>query len=66
MPTHGGYNKKRIKLVESGGEYESIYACAQELGICETGISAQLRGKCKSYKGLHFEYVEDSEEKINE
>ena len=54
----GGRNKRAIRIIESGGEYISQEDCARTLGFNVTGINAQLRGRIKSYKKLHFEYID--------
>lgn len=57
--------KKQVKVVETKETFESINECTRKLGemynikFYDTGISQVLRGRRKSYKGFHFEYVAD-------
>lgn len=50
--------KQRVLCVETGDIYESLMDCERALGINHGGVSAVLRGKCKTFKGYHFERVE--------
>lgn len=50
-------HKSAVKCVETGKIYSSIKEAAEDIGGNPTGISSMLCGHLKSYKGLHFEYV---------
>lgn len=44
-----------VKVIETGKIYDSIRACARDLGCCQTDICRCLSGKTKQVKGYHFE-----------
>lgn len=50
-------NKKKIVCIETGCIYESVKSAAESIGARPTSISAMLKGRQKSVKGLHFEYL---------
>lgn len=47
----------RVRVVETGEEFESIRACGRATGLDQSEICAYLNGKQKSVKGYHFEKV---------
>jgi len=53
-----GKPKKRIRVVETGDEFESQNACAKIYGLQISGISNCLNGIAKQHKGYTFEYVD--------
>jgi putative heme iron utilization protein len=59
MKTHRARpnHKSAVRCVETGKVYKSIKEAAIDISGNPTGISAMLTGHLKSYKGLHFEYV---------
>lgn len=46
-----------VKVIETGKNYDSIRACARDIGCYQTDISKCLSGKAKQVKGYHFERV---------
>lgn len=50
-------HKSAVRCLETGKVYPSIKEAAIDICGNPTGISAMLTGHLKSYKGLHFEYV---------
>lgn len=56
---------KRILCEELNLEFDSIKECTEyfllnsEIKIIRSGISRNLRGEIKHYKGYHFKYIED-------
>ena len=50
-------HRSAVRCVETGKVYKSIKEAAYDISGNPTGISAMLTGHLKSYKGLHFEYV---------
>lgn len=50
-------HKSAVRCIETGKVYSSIKEAAEDIGGNPTGISAMLCGHLKSYKGLHFEFV---------
>lgn len=44
-----------VKVIETGRVYDSIRACARDLGCYQTDICRCLSGKTKQVKGYHFE-----------
>lgn len=58
-----GYKGKRVRCIETNAIYRSATEAAKANNICYSLLSDVCRGKWKSAKGLHFEYV-DSEKKV--
>ena len=54
---------KRVLCLETNKIYNSATEAAKANNICQSLVSDVCRGKWKSAKGLHFEYV-DSEKKV--
>lgn len=52
-------NKKRVKCIETGIVYDSGKEAAEAMGLDPSHISKVCRGKLKSHKGFHFEFVEE-------
>lgn len=48
-----------IRIVEDGREFRSQNECARAIQGETKNIQACLKGRCKTHKGYHFEYVED-------
>lgn len=46
-----------VRVVETGEAYNSLRACARDIGCSQTDISQYLAGKRISVKGYHFEYA---------
>lgn len=53
----GPYSQRKVRIVETGEEFESISACARYIGGDRTHISDCLDGKLKTHKGYHFEEI---------
>ena len=53
-PTHF----KRVRCVETGKIYNSQSEAAQEYGITQAAISAVCKGKNKTAKKMHWEFVD--------
>lgn len=47
----------KVKVIETGKVYNTYVECAKAMGLNPNAISKCVRGKCKSYKGYHFEQV---------
>lgn len=47
----------RVRVVETGEEFESIRACGRATGCDQSEICAYFRGEQKSVRGLHFEKI---------
>ena len=45
----------KVRIVETGEEFESLTNCANHVGGQKSGISACLLGKKKTHKGYHYE-----------
>lgn len=58
-----GCKGKRVRCIETNAIYRSAREAAKVNNICYSLLSDVCRGKWKSAKGLHFEYV-DSEKKV--
>lgn len=50
-------HSKQIMIIETGEVFDSISDCARYIRGDFRNISACLRGKQKSHRGYHFEYV---------
>lgn len=51
-------NKKQpIKCIETNQTFNSICECAKQMNLSKGTIGLVLKGKRKSYKGLHFKYI---------
>lgn len=50
-------NKKKVVCIETGDIYESVKAAAESIGADPSSVSSMLKGRQKSVKGLHFEYL---------
>ena len=48
----------KVRIVETGEEFDSLTDCADYIGGFKTAISACLRGVVKTHKGYHYELVE--------
>lgn len=65
IPTNTSWGRKgrRVLCLETNKIYNSATEAAKANNICHSLVSDVCRGKWKSAKGLHFEYV-DSEKKV--
>lgn len=50
--------RKRVVCIETGEVFESVKSAGESLGVNPSNISAILKGRQKSVKGLHFKYWE--------
>lgn len=55
----GLYKTKPIRIIETGEVFDSIRACADAINGRPEDISHYFEGRRGSYKGLHFEYVNE-------
>lgn len=46
-----------IVVIETGETYDSIRACARDIGCYQTDICKYLRGELRHVKGYHFERI---------
>lgn len=46
-----------IRVIETGETYDSIRACARDIGCYQTDICKYLRGDLQHVKGYHFERI---------
>lgn len=46
-----------VRVIETGNTYDSIRACARDLGCYQSDISRCLRGKSQQVNGYHFERI---------
>lgn len=53
--------RKAIKCIETGKTYISISEAARDTHINPKTISANLTGRAKGAKGMHFEYLSEEE-----
>lgn len=60
-------NKVRVRIVETGQEFNSIKECAEYLGVNPNRVNRSLSG-CRAGQrlhGVHIEYVDESERRCN-
>lgn len=57
LPIHP-HETKRVRIVETGEEFDSLTECANHIDGHKTAVSACLLGKVKTHKGYHFEKIE--------
>lgn len=50
-------DKRSVVCIETGIIYVSIHECARQMNLQATAICAVLRGRIKSTKGYHFNYL---------
>jgi hypothetical protein len=50
-----------IRIVEDGREFRSQHECAREIQGYQQNIHGCLKGRRKTHKGFHFEYVEEDQ-----
>lgn len=55
---YGESRGKKVKCVETGEIYCSTREAERQTGFNHTHISDACRGKLKTYKGYHWEYIE--------
>lgn len=56
-PETSGCPKRRIEIIETGEQFESVSDCARFLGSATSNIFACLSGKRKTCRGYTFKYV---------
>lgn len=49
---------KKVRCIETGQEFDSIQQASREMGINQGNLVSHLKGRLKSIKGLHFEFVD--------
>lgn len=54
----GAYQKKKIRVVETGSIYDGVVNCAEAINGDFRNVYACLCGKRKTHRGYHFEYVD--------
>ena len=51
-------NRRKVRCLDTGIVYPSVTEASRQLGPNASNISAVCKGKFKSVRGLHFEYVD--------
>ena len=54
---HPGYNKKRVRCIDTDEEFESISECANEMDLSSRHIGDVIHGRRRTHKGHKFEFV---------
>ena len=49
---------KRVRCVETHQEFESVHEASRFLGVDNSSLRACLKGRTKTCKGLHWEYID--------
>lgn len=57
LPIHPNECKK-VRIIETGEEFNSLTECANRIGGFKSAVSACLNGKAKSHLGYHFEEID--------
>lgn len=52
-----GGRQKAIRVIENKKVYKNLKICASDLNLRSKSISDCLRGRQKSHRGYHFEYI---------
>lgn len=50
--------KRRVRLVETGEVFESIHACAEELGVSHSSVMRCANNQTGRCRGYNIEYVD--------
>ena len=53
-------HKRKVYCIELDKVFESVQSCGKSLGIPPTNITKLCKGRGKSLRGLHFEYINDT------
>ena len=53
--------RKAVRIIETGDIYASEKECAASIGGILSGVSNCLQGRRNTYKGFHYEFVDESE-----
>lgn len=56
-PDNCGSPKRRVRIVETGEEFDSIGECARAIGGDQAHISNCLSGRYHTHRGYHFEAI---------
>jgi len=48
-------NKRAVRIIETGDEFDSLTECAKSIGTSAANIHACLSGRVKSHRGFTFE-----------
>lgn len=51
--------RKKVRVLETGQVYSSEKECAENLGGSISGVNGCLKGRRKTHKGYHYEYVNE-------
>lgn len=49
---------KRVKCIETNEVFKSVRDAAENIGVDPSSVSSMLKGRQKTVKGFHFEYLE--------
>ena len=55
---NGGRKGRKVRIIETGEEFESIKDCALSINGNDRAICDCINGKLHSYKKYHFEAIE--------
>lgn len=61
----GPYAMVKVRVIETGDIYRSARECARAINGSQAHISRCLNGEYKSYRGLHFERVDELREVLD-
>lgn len=51
--------QRKVRIVETGEEFDTLGKCARHINGCVCHIASCLNGQRKRHKGYHFEAVDD-------
>jgi len=66
MPSQaGGLNPlaRKVRCIETGETFQCIKEAAEFYGSTRSQLSTVLRGRRKRFKGLHWEYIQENQDK---
>ena len=58
-PSGGRGRIRRVRIVETGEEFDNMAECARHIHGDSGNVSRCVRDKTKTYKGLHYEEVDE-------
>lgn len=50
--------RKKVRVIETGGVYDSERDCAEAVGGSRSGVNGCLKGRRSTHKGFHYEFVD--------
>ena len=58
-PDNSGVPKRRVVIIETGREFDSVSDCARFLEVASSNVSACLSGRRNTCRGYHVTYADE-------